>query len=135
MAENTFFFWVINDDEISSGDQVNLGASFVRTACGYAVCTGHDCGTWDDSIDYSFILSDPNHNPPNERFVMATWHGDENIEDVVDYFRWNTIFDDFVPTNFLVLFVGQSQALRERTLESLKGMFPDAVLSPKATDL
>lgn len=114
---------VVNATNITDEEQVRLSDSIVATGCRYAVCTGHECTTWDDSIDYSSILSDPNYDPPDEKFVMTTWHEDESIEDVVEYFRWNTVFDDFVPKNFLILFVGPSQELYDRTMKTIPYLF------------
>jgi hypothetical protein len=114
---------VINDSDVSDVEQKDLSEQLVASRIRYAVCTGYECSTWDDSIDYAFIFSDPNLEPPKERFVMTTWHENESIEDVVEYFRWNTVFDDFVPKNFLALFVGESSELYYRTLKSLRYFF------------
>lgn len=126
----------VNTTNITDDEQVRLSDSIVTTGCRYAVCTGHECSSWDDSIDYSYIHSDPNCDPPREKFVMTTWHEDESIEDIVEYFRWNTVFDDFVPKNFLILFVGASQELFDRTMKTIPHFFDGHVTaSPRATDL
>ena len=114
---------VINDTNISEEEQSNLSDKLVATGCRYAVCTGHECSSWDDSIDYAFIFTDSNFNPPDEKFVMTTWHTDEEIEDVINFFRWGTNFDDFVPSKFLVLFVGESVTLKNRVLPALEQSF------------
>lgn len=104
----------------------NLTRKIVETRCRYAVCTGHACELWHDYIDEAFVDSAPNFDPPNSRFVMTTWHEDEPVEDVVEFFRWNTVFEDFIPKNFLVLFVGVSEDLKHKTLESLGFYFRGA---------
>jgi len=45
------------------------------------------------------------------RFVMTTWHDDEAIEDVVDFWWWNTTFEDFIPTEFVVFFLGSDSEI------------------------
>ena len=114
---------VVNDTTITPNEQAHTSDQLVGSSCRYAVCTGHQCSSWDDSIDMAFIESDPNFDPPDERFVMTTWHEDEPIEDLVEYLRWSTVFDDFVPKNFLVLFLGESPHLQKRALEAALHLF------------
>ncbi|MFZ1702214.1 MAG: hypothetical protein WBO10_12825 [Pyrinomonadaceae bacterium] len=114
---------VAADSNISSREQAWVSKRLVASRCRYAVCMGYESSTWDDSIDYAYIESDPNYEPPDDRFIMTTWHDGEPIEDVVNFFRWNTIFDDFVPKNFLVLFIGRAEEFETRTLDALKYSF------------
>ena len=81
---------VINRADIGAVEQEQLSDKIVASGCRYALCFGHECGTWDDSIDHSFVCSDPNFDPPDSRFVMTTWHENETIDDVVFQLRWNT---------------------------------------------
>ena len=67
---------VINRTDILYREQKALSEKLVNTGCRYAVCYGYECASWDDSIDYAYIFSDPNLSPPQERFVMTTWHED-----------------------------------------------------------
>ena len=114
---------VINRTDISRDEQIQLSDKIVGTRCRYAVCFGYECSSWDDSIDMAHIETHPDFDPPDEEFVMTTWHENEEIEDVVEYFRWNTVFDEFVPKNFLVLFFGSSSELKTRVFASLKNFF------------
>lgn len=114
---------VVNRRDISSDEQIQLSDKIVQTRCRYAVCFGHECSSWDDSIDMSYIETHSDFTPRDEDFVMTTWHENEEIEDVVEYFRWNTVFDEFVPKNFLTLFFGTSAGLKTRALASLKHFF------------
>ena len=56
---------------------------------------------------------------------MTTWHENENIEDIVEYFRWNTVFDDFVPERFVVLFLGKDEEIELKIREKLAYFFRD----------
>jgi hypothetical protein len=116
---------VINRTDISELEQEKLSDKIVASGCRYALCFGHRCTTWDDSIDYAFICSDADFNPPDSRFVMTTWHEDEPIDDVIFQFRWNTTFDDFTPSRFLTLFVGENIVLEKETLKLLSRYFSD----------
>lgn len=117
---------VVNDDSITPDEQEGLSQQFVATGCRYAVCFGHECSTWDDSIDYAYLETDPNFDPPEDRFVMTTWHENEPIEDVVEFFCSNTSFDDFVPKKFLILFLGEAIDLQNHTLKALRISFKDS---------
>ena len=122
-SEEYVLLLIINRKDILYREQKDLSDRIVASGCRYAVCFGFECSSWDDSIDYAFIFSDPNLNPPDDRFVMTTWHENESIEDVVEYFRWNTVFDEFVPKRFLVLFVGDDVELKTKLLGALCRMF------------
>lgn len=135
-AEEYVLLLVIKRTDILYREQKELSERFIASGCRYAVCFGFECSSWDDSIDYAFIFSDPNLNPPDERFVMTIWPEDESIEDVVEYLRFNTVFDDFVPRKFLLLFIGEDSTLARRALEKGRELFTvPPILSPTATNL
>jgi len=117
---------VVSDTNISDVEQAALSKEFVQQGCRYAVCTGFRCSSWDDSIDLAAISTDPNFNPPDDRFVMTTWHQDDQIPDVVEYFRWNTCFADFVPRHFLILFLGSNATAEEQAVEAVHRFFGKA---------
>lgn len=94
---------------ISPEEQAELSSSIVAENCRYAVCWGHRCSSWDDSIDFAFMSTDPNFDPPDERDVMTTWHEHETLEETAWFFMWSTTFDDFVPQNFLAVVLGGSE--------------------------
>lgn len=118
---------VVNDDSIAPDEQFKLSHQLVASGCRYAVCFGYECSTWDDSIDYAYLEGDPNFDPRDDRFVMTTWHEDESIEDVVEFFRLSTSFDDFVPRNFLLLFLGEANDIQNRALKTIRDCSPDTV--------
>jgi hypothetical protein len=97
---------VVADAKITNDERDALSKEIVRQGCRYAVCTGFQCSKWDDSIDTAFIATDPNFSPPEERFIMTTWHENDPIEDVSNFFRWNTTFENFSPQHYLVILVG-----------------------------
>ena len=95
------------DDRISEQEQADISAALVAQGCRYAVCAGHQCSSWDDSIDFAYA----EHNDwqcNDENFVMTTWHDDESLEDIVFFFLCNTSFDYFYPEKSLVLVIGNA---------------------------
>ena len=96
---------VLGDGEITPSEQEDLSTKFVRQGCRYAVCFGVACSSWDDSIDMIGVMDEINGQPGP--FVMTTWHEDESIGDVAEFFALNTTFDDWKPKRFVVLVVGE----------------------------
>jgi hypothetical protein len=111
--------WVV-DTAVSAEEQASLSKQLVEQGCRYAVCAGHKCSTWDDSIDIAFLETDADFNPPDEKFVMTTWHEGEGVEEVAEFLALNTSFDNFVAKNFLVLFIGRDKELEKRAAEAVR---------------
>lgn len=105
-GEDFVMLLAVFDDAIEPTEQGALSDTFVAQGCRYAVCYGHECSTWDDSIDMSFIATDPDYSPPHDRFVMTTWHDDEPIADVAEFFVRNTSFDNFEAVRFVLVALG-----------------------------
>ena len=125
-GEQFVLMLVVNDTTISDDEQATLSKEIVQQGCRYAVCTGFKCSSWDESIDLAVISTDPDFNPPDDRVVMTTWHQDEPIPDVVEYFRWNTCFDDFLPRHFLIVFLGSNSTAEEQATEAVHRFFDKA---------
>jgi|GEM_PF-2287065 len=98
-----------NDPDISTDDQYALSLALVRAGCRYAVCIGHNCSTWDDSVDYANMELDPELT--DSKFVMTTWHENDTPDQIANFFLNCTTFDDNVFTNFLILSVGPNDKL------------------------
>jgi len=100
---------VNNDAQISSSDQHAISLALVRFGCRYAVCMGHDCSSWDDSVDYANIVLNPEQ--ASEKFVMTTWHDDDTVDEIANFFLNCTAYADNTFNNFLVLSIGRNDAL------------------------
>jgi hypothetical protein len=101
--------WVL-DETVTPEEQSELSAAIVRLGCRYAVCAGHEGSSWDDSIDWAYLETDADFSPPDSEFVMTTWHDDEPIEDVAEFFALSAKYEGFVPERFLVVCLGGSDA-------------------------
>jgi hypothetical protein len=77
---------VVADEGVSKDDRNAWCSQIVARGCRYAVCTGLGRETWHDTLDESYVASDPNFHPPPERFMMTTWHENESLEDVARFF-------------------------------------------------
>jgi hypothetical protein len=105
---------VVDDTSITDEEQSHLSSQIIQEGCRYAVCAGHRCSTWDDSIEWALLSRYPDFNPPDERFVMTSWHDNETLDDVVFFFLNHTSFNHFQAERFLIYFVGRNvEAERE----------------------
>ena len=114
---------VANDTSVTGEERDALSDQIVLQGCRYAVCAGHECGTWDDSIDWAHLGTDPHFNPPDDRMVMTTWHENWPLVDVVEFFRLWTAFGNFTPRKFFVLFLGESQGKEDEVRRAVLQFF------------
>ncbi len=114
-----------DDPNIPAEVRSSLADQIVATGCRYACCSGVGCSSWHDAVDFAFIATDPNYQPPDERFVMTTWHERESLSDVVWFALNNTSFDDFVAERFLIVLLspagGREQEVRAAVATSASG--------------
>ena len=100
---------VVGDDDILPEEQTSLSEEFVHQGCRYAVCAGVDCSSWDDSIDMVSVLDEVEGR--SRPLVMTTWHDDEPIEEVVEFFARNANWGDRQNDRYLVVILGGSAGL------------------------
>lgn len=100
---------VNNDPHISSDDQYAVSLALVRAGCRYAVCIGHNCSMWDDSVDWAYLEVAP--EPKDETFVMTSWHENDTPEEIAHFFMNCMNFGNNVFENYLVLSLGSDDLL------------------------
>mgnify|MGYP000139610883 CR=1 FL=1 len=106
----------ILDRKIDGDERSRISDEIIKSGCRYAVCWGHDCSLWDDSIDWSYLASN-DFSDSSEGFVMTTWHEDDTIADTVDFWWHNTWFEDYVSNNLAIVFLGSDPAVEEEMEE------------------
>lgn len=110
------------DESITTEDRSRVSDQLVRQGCRYAVCWGHACTLWDDSIDWSFLeLHD--YEVPDERFVMTTWHENDSIEEVAEFFVFNTSVDEARAVRYALVCLGADAATYRRFQQALVAHF------------
>jgi hypothetical protein len=113
----------VYDTTVTSEERTALSEQIVRQGCRYAVCTGHECSSWDDSIDLAHMESAPDLSPPDSEFVMTTWHDNESIREVAEFFVHTAKFEGFEPERFLVVCVGGDEATYFRARHAVCAQF------------
>lgn len=127
---NEFAVWVLAEDSSLNDEEMSrLAEELVSSGCRYAVCSGYDCSKWDDAVDWAYLRTSPDYVPENHKFVMTTWHEDESLRDIAFFFVNNTVFDVFVPHNFLLLSIGGGPLARQALAEAQACLVHRALVS------
>ena len=112
-----------DDPDVSSDVQSLLADQIIATGCRYACCSGVACGSWHDAIDFAFMRTDPDYQPPDERSVMTSWHEGERLGEVVWFAMNCTSFDKFVAERVLVVLLkpgpGREEELKAAVRENV----------------
>ncbi len=112
-----------NDGSITSEEQVALSEQIVCTGCRYAVCAGHGCSRWDDSIDLASVVIEEQSSPPDDTLVMTSWHEGDSVHEIVHFGLDLTAFSEQKFRRYLVLFVGPHDALCEEVKKAVQSLW------------
>jgi hypothetical protein len=93
------------DEDISDEEQETLSDQIIVSGCRYAVCAGHHCESWHDSMDKA-VIKRMGGEVADENLVMTTWHDNEPLGDIVFFFLKLTSIDNFTADRSIVLLVG-----------------------------
>jgi hypothetical protein len=113
----------VYENGVTNDSRNAISHALIEQGCRYGVCFGFECSLWDDAIDWAFIATDPDYSPPDERFVMTSWHEGESLEATIFYLIKLTTFDDFKPRNFVVLMLGEGS--EEKIITAVRSMIMD----------
>ncbi|AWW75258.1 hypothetical protein CD351_12545 [Erythrobacter sp. KY5] len=99
---------------------------------------GHDCSSWDDSVDHALREKFNNQGVPDESFVMTTWHENEPLHEVFFYARM-CAFHPTIPLPILTI-LDIRQAARKSAILALHeaegaGLLEDAFEDPRQLPL
>jgi hypothetical protein len=114
-----------NDQNISNQEQNRISEQLVRSGCKYAVCAGFNCSSWDDSVDWAYLATDDDYDPPDETLVMTSWHEKESISEVIFFGLNGTNFDDHNFEKYLILFVGYKKDLKNEIEKAIQSQWID----------
>ncbi len=67
------------DQPVAEAWQTRVSDWLVRSGCRYMMAWGLECGSWDDSVDWSRLIADNFEDVPDDRRVMTTWHENEML--------------------------------------------------------
>jgi len=86
---------------------------------------GIDATDWDSSVDMAFIASDPDFNPPDERFIRTTWHDNQSIAEVL-WFACNcTNFDAHDFHDYVMIMVGENPDVESELMTAIQDLLKE----------
>ncbi len=100
--------------------QAEISAQLVANYCRFMLAWGINASSWDDSVDYAFLATNPDYNPPDDRHVITTWHDDETIEDVIWFALLNASFDSHDFHDYLALVIGTNAEIEAELLATIR---------------
>lgn len=74
----------------------------VASGCLFMLAWGHECSSWDDSVDYANLDAFDYGDIPDDKFVMTTWHDKEPLSEVLCFAAHGAAHSD-IPLDLLVL--------------------------------
>jgi hypothetical protein len=108
-----FAAWILSaDPALEPAAQFNIATALIDAGCRFAVSSGYNASSWDDAVDYAYILRHPGPDVDPTNFVMTSWHDDESLDEVAEFFVRNTSFETFSPKLFVVVGVGVDAPLQ-----------------------
>jgi hypothetical protein len=106
--------WILSHDRAQTAEERDkIAAELVASGCRYAVCSGFQSSKWDDAVDLAYLNISPEFDPPDEKFVMTSWHEQEPLRQVAEFFVLNTSFDFFEPAAFVIVAIGDDAGAHE----------------------
>lgn len=108
---------IVEDESITPEIQTQISSDIVLSNCRYFMCRGHQCSTWDDSVDFACIEQDKD--------ITTTWHENESLEETLFFLASHT-FDsekDQVINTKCVMILGENNELLDHCRVTLSGNY------------
>lgn len=77
-----FLAIVLAEEEVDELWQAEISRWLVASGCRYLLAWGKDCEAWHDMVDDAALEAVDYEEVPDEHKVIATWHEDEDVEEV-----------------------------------------------------
>lgn len=81
---------VMIDTKVSDDWRNTVSEWLVEKGCLYMMAHGDDCSLWNDSLDWAILTAYKFGGIPEDKFVMTSWHEDQNLEEVF-FFAINSL--------------------------------------------
>jgi hypothetical protein len=82
-----FLAIVLAEEEVTELWQAEISRWLVASGCRYLLAWGKDCEAWHDMVEDAALEAFDYEDVPEEHKVIATWHADEDREEVFWFAR------------------------------------------------
>ena len=93
---------LIIEEPPTAESQKLISEWLVASGCLFMLAWGHDCSSWDDSVDYANLDAFDYGDIPDHKFVMTTWHDKEPLSEVL-WLAAHGAAHSHIPLDLLVL--------------------------------
>ena len=104
---------IIIEEEVPFDWQSLVSKWLVKAGCLYMMAWGKDSSAWHDAVDLAMIEEFNYGNIPEERFMMTTWHENEQLEDVFWFAKNNAFHPNVALRNTLILHISRMNKEKE----------------------
>lgn len=111
-GEEAYSLLLITLAAVPREEKNRIAAEITASGARYIVCWGLDCEDWHDTLDCAYLQTDENFAPPDERFVMTTWHDDEPLDAAVFHLWFCGMLDGACPRTVGIFVLGDSSDIR-----------------------
>ena len=77
-----FLAILLAEEEVDELWQAEISRWLVAAGCRYLLAWGKDCEAWHDMVEDAALEAFDYEDVPDEHAVIATWHEDEDLEEV-----------------------------------------------------
>lgn len=102
---NPFKSVVLVEEPVTAQWQEQVSNWLVSSGCRYLMASGIDADTWDDAIDLANMRQFNYAEIPAEDQIITTWHGAENIEDVLFFAKHSAWHPEVKIENLVLLHI------------------------------
>jgi hypothetical protein len=95
-------------EDVTVAEQLAISRAIVASGARYVAAWGHECSSWDDSVDYAYLETAPNFQPSDETFVITTWHANQSAEEAFEFLWMSGFVDDDLPRSVCAFFIGEN---------------------------
>ena len=97
---------VIIEDGVTPAWQKTVSTWLVQSGCLFMMAWGHECSSWDDSVDYANLENVDYGDIPADQFVMTTWHADEALPEVFEFAKLHARHPKVELNDVLIVHIG-----------------------------
>lgn len=74
---------IVSDAEVTQDWRNRIAEWLLESGCLYVVAWGVECEVWHDTVDWTNLEAFDYGDIPDDKFVMTTWHTDEQLAEAL----------------------------------------------------
>jgi hypothetical protein len=108
-----FLAILLAEEEVDELWQAEISRRLVAAGCRYLLAWGKDCEAWHDMVEDAALEAFDYEEVPDEHAVIATWHEDEDLEEVFWFAKHRAAHPSHTFKTTVILDIGARQRKEE----------------------